>query len=169
MEGGGGGGRGGGGDGGGVSTLSMTWTTPLRAMMSATVTCASLMKTPELVTRATAISPAAVSISPLVSCVDSTPCPETTWYRSTLVSAPDGSASNASRVPAGSALKAASVGAKTVKGPSPSSAPTSSAATSAASRVWCDGLAATMAAMEGGGGGGGGDGNRGPATVIAIF
>ena len=54
------------------------------------------------------------------------------------------SANNASIVPAGSAAKAASVGANTVKGPVPDNVPARPAAITAASRVVCSGLLTMM-------------------------
>src|SRR4249919_3649831 len=60
--------------------------------------------------------------------------PETTWYSRIFLSAA-GSLRRPSSVPAGSAAKAASVGAKTVKGPLPWSVSTRPAALTAVSRV----------------------------------
>src|SRR3954470_22957632 len=60
--------------------------------------------------------------------------PETTWYRRIFLSAA-GSLSRPSSVPAGSAAKAASVGAKTVNGPVPWGVSTRPAALTAASSV----------------------------------
>ena len=61
--------------------------------------------------------------------------PAATWYNKISVSAPDGSSSNDSTVPSGKAANAASVGAKTVKGPSPDKVSTRPAAITAASNV----------------------------------
>src|SRR5664279_1818749 len=60
--------------------------------------------------------------------------PETTWYRRIFLRAA-GSLRRPSSVPAGSAAKAASVGANTVKGPLPWSVSTRPAALTAVSRV----------------------------------
>src|SRR4051794_38110234 len=73
--------------------------------------------------------------------------PETTWYRRIFLSAA-GSLRRPSSVPAGSAAKAASVGAKTVKGPSPWSVPTSPAAVAAARRVLNDPASVAVATMS---------------------
>ena len=51
------------------------------------------------------------------------------------VRSPEGSAKSASKVPAGNASKAASVGANTVNGPGPERVPAKSAAITAASKV----------------------------------
>ena len=61
--------------------------------------------------------------------------PETTCVNKIVVSV-GMSSRRASTVPAGNAAKASSVGAKTVNGPSPARAPSNSAATTAAQRVW---------------------------------
>src|SRR6478735_2184077 len=83
--------------------------------------------------------------------------PETTWYRRIFLRAA-GSLSRPSRVPAGSAAKAASVGANTVKGPLPCSVSTSPAAVAAVRRVlkepasvavWTMSLAMVAAEAEG--------------------
>src|SRR4249920_2440789 len=83
--------------------------------------------------------------------------PATTWYRRTFLRAA-GSLRRPSRVPAGSAANAASVGANTVKGPVPWSVSTRPAALTAVSKVlnepasvavWTTSLAMAAADAEG--------------------
>ena len=78
-------------------------------------------------------SPFRVVTSPAVRSVDNTLAP-TTWYNKISASAPVGSSSNSSTT-APKAAKAASVGAKTVKGPAPERSSASSAAITAASNT----------------------------------
>ena len=122
---------------GGISTLSMTWITPLDAITSAEVTFASLTATTPLVTvkdRSSPLSASAVIPSVTSEAVTS---PLTTWYSSmSLRVAFSSSVSNADKsIPA--AAKASSVGAKTVNGPSACSADTSPAWDNAATRESC--------------------------------
>src|SRR6478752_2261364 len=73
--------------------------------------------------------------------------PETTWYSRIFLSAA-GSLRRPSSVPAGSAAKAASVGAKTVNGPLPWSVSTRPAALTAARRVLNDPASVAVSTMS---------------------
>ena len=126
------------GGAGGNNTASITCTTPLSAVRSATVTWASLMNTPSMVMLTVTSGPRRVSIiwpsdkSPLMA------SPATTWYckmapRSSEANRSSGVISRASTT----AVMAASVGANTVNGPSADKASARPAApTAVASNVW---------------------------------
>ena len=118
---------------GGISTASITCTTPLSVVMSATITCASLMNTLPPSKETVTSSPFSVVTSPAVRSVDNTFAP-TTWYNKMSASAPVGSSSNSSTT-APKAAKAASVGANTVNGPAPDKSSSNSAAITAASNT----------------------------------
>ena len=82
---------------GGVITASITCTTPFEAMMSSTITCASLMNTfpsPSMVTLMSGPS-AVAKVSPSDNEPASASAP-TTWYKRMSASAPSGSAKSAS-------------------------------------------------------------------------
>ncbi len=123
-----------------VITASMTCTTPLSASISVTVIIAWLMYALESNSDTKASVPSSISTiwpserSPAIT------LPLATWYCRMLASAPVASANNASMVSWPSASNASSVGANTVKGPSPESAPARSAAITAASRLSCTSL-----------------------------
>ena len=122
------------GSAGGMSTLSITWMTPLEARTSAVVTVASPILTVPSATVKVASSPfSMVTVRPSVTADDWTD-PEYTWYvRMSASVAFSSSVSNDARsIPA--AAKAASVGANTVKGPSACSAVTRFACARAATR-----------------------------------
>ena len=92
----------------------------MSAVISATVTWALSIKTPdELIVTVTSVPKSVVTIWPLVNIPDVTLSP-TTWCNKILVNS-GRSFKRAARVPEGSALNAASVGAKRVKGPLPES------------------------------------------------
>ena len=130
--------------GGGVSTTSITCTTPFAASISARITFESLINTPSGVMEMLMSFPSRVlAFIPFERSVDIT-LPPTAWYRRICVRSPEGSWRRVSTVPVGSAAKAASVGANTVKGPSPESASASPAAITAASSVLCTSLLTTM-------------------------
>ena len=131
------------GGAGGRRTASMTCTTPLSARMSATVTVALLIITEPPMMETVTFAPLRVVISwPSESDVLRA-SPPTTWYVRMALSN-SASARTASMVPAGSASNAASVGAKTVNGPSPLNAPARPAARTAASKVVWSGLLTMM-------------------------
>jgi len=113
----------------------MTWTIPLLAITSATITLALLTITPDSVTIIVALSPLRVSMCPFLR-EELSAFAVTTWYNSISLSWPTlAGSSKLSRRPAGSAAKASFVGAKTVSGPSPERAPIKSAAATALARV----------------------------------
>ena len=121
---------------GGISTLSMTWITPLDAGTSASTTVASLTMTESPTVKERSSPLTAAATSPSVTAEEGT-SPATTWYSSmSLRVAFSSSVSNADKsIPA--AAKASSVGAKTVNGPSACSADTSPAWDNAATRESC--------------------------------
>ena len=128
---------------GGKRTASMTWTTPLSARMSATVTVALLIITEPPMMETVTFAPLRVVISwPSESDVLRA-SPPTTWYVRMALSN-SASARTASIVPAGRAAKAASVGAKTVNGPWALKSSARPAATTAASSVVWSGLFTMM-------------------------
>ena len=109
----------------------MTWITPLDAVTSACVTTASLTFT-STPTPKDNLSPFSASVvSPSERSVDITK-PVTTWYvrMSTSVAFSSSVSKVLKSIPA--AVKASSVGANTVKGPSPCNVLTKSACTKAA-------------------------------------
>ena len=120
---------------GGMSTLSMTWMTPLDAVTSAVVTFASLTMTSPFVTVKERSSPlSACAVIPSVTSEAVTEA-KTTWYRRMSLRVEfSSSVSNVDRsIPA--AANASSVGAKTVYGPSCCRAPTSPACIRASTRM----------------------------------
>merc|ERR1719160_1919249 len=121
---------------GGRSTSSMTWMTPLLHMISALTTFAVFTMTVASSMVLVSSGPATVvAFMPLLRSLLST-FPETTWY--VRMPASSGIARSASAVrPSFSraAVKALSVGAKTVKGPALFIVVTSSACVSAAAKV----------------------------------
>jgi len=117
---------------GGMSTASITWMTPLQAGTSGMITLESLTFTPSSRLISTS-APLTVATGPLVRSPLST-LPETTWYVKILVRA-GMSSRRPSTVPSGRSAKASSVGANTVKGPSPERVSTKSAAITAATKV----------------------------------
>ena len=127
---------------GGKSTASITCTTPLSVVMSATVTIALFIRTLPPSKDTVMSSPFSVVTVPAVKSVDNTFAP-TTWYNKISASAPVGSSSNSSTTEP-NAAKAASVGANTVNGPAPDKSSSSSAAITAASNVlWSSELTMT--------------------------
>ncbi len=106
------------------------------------------MNTPSLLMVTVMSEPSSVvNVSPSERLPDMAVAP-TTWYFSISASCPVGSASSASIVSCPSAAKASSVGAKSVNGPSPESAPARSAAITAASSVSWRGLLTTISTIE---------------------
>ena len=144
---------------GGRRTASMTWATPLLAMLSALTTVArnerSELATVTLVTplllflMTQSAPPDAVSnvCSPDLSSADST-CDATTWYRMTCLSC-SLSARSAAKSFSGRAANAALFGAKTEKLPSPLNASTRPAALTAANNVDKSSAAVTRPASDG--------------------
>ena len=121
---------------GGISTLSITWMTPLDAGTSASTTFASLTITPSPTAKDKSSPFTAAADMPSVTADDGT-APDTTWYSrmSVSVALPSSLSSAARSIPA--AANASSVGAKTVNGPSPCNVVNSSAWTTAATKeVW---------------------------------
>ncbi len=132
------------GNAAGTSTASITCTIPFSASRSATVTIASLIITfPPVMVTVTSCPNNVSSICPSERSVDIA-APDTTWYNNTSASAPVGSASKASSTPIGKLLKAASVGANTVKGPAAERSSSNSAAITAVSKVVWSGLSTMM-------------------------
>ena len=118
----------------GINTASITCTTPLSAIISATVTIALSIITPlSLIETINSVPFNVIAIIPSDRSVESTE-PDTTWWVRIAVNR-SMSASTASRVPSGNASKAASVGANTVNGPSAERASTKPAAITAVSKV----------------------------------
>ena len=109
--------------------------TPFDATISASTTVASLIVTVPLSTYTQTFSPSTVVTGKRLDRSDDKTLPLTTWYRRISVSAPVGSATRALMVLAGRAAKAASVGAKTVKGPGLLKVSTRPAAETAAIRL----------------------------------
>ena len=118
----------------GISTVSITWMTPLDASMSAISTVASPIETVPPSTEIARLSPCTVSAESSVTTCSELTAPATTWYSRMSVNA-GMSPSSDSTVPSGSFANASSVGAKTVNGPSPCNVPTRPAASRAATNV----------------------------------
>ena len=102
----------------GVSTLSMTWMTPLLVATSASVTFAPLTMTPSFTVNESGCPLTASALMHSVTAVEGT-LPATTWYWRMLDRAalPSGVSREARSISA--SMNAWSVGAKTVNGPVP--------------------------------------------------
>ena len=121
----------------GINIASMTCTTPLSAIISATITFAfPIITIPSVIDTDTSPPCSVVTIMPSDKSVLNA-VPDTTWFNSICVNCPVGSASNVSRTSSGIKPNASSVGANTVKGPSDASVSSKPAATIAASSVLC--------------------------------
>src|SRR5512141_2392695 len=119
---------------GGKITASMTWITPLLALMSALMTLAlSTMIPAESMVILTLLPSTVFTDIPFFKSEDIT-SPGTTWYVRTEVSRVL-LAIKASITALGTLAKASSVGANTVKGPGPLNVSTSPAAFTASTRV----------------------------------
>ena len=119
---------------GGNNTASITWTTPLSANTSATVTIALSIYTPvESIVTLTLVPSKVVTNCPLDNIDDITLSP-TTWCSNISVRV-EISFNSAGTVPGGKALKAASVGANNVNGPGPDNVELSAQVSTATSKV----------------------------------
>ena len=120
----------------GVSTLSITWMTPLLVLTSARVTVASLTITPSPTVKAIGLPLTVFAVRHSVTADDGT-LPAMTWYRRISVSAalPSGVSRAARSIPA--SANAWSVGAKSVNGPVPWSVSSNSACiTALTNELW---------------------------------
>ena len=130
----------------GNKTASITCTTPLSAIISATVTCALSINTPlELIVTVTSV-PFKVVTTWLFDNIDDITLPWTTWCCNILVNKGI-SFNKADTVPAGNKLKAVSVGANKVNGPAPDNAPSSAHASTATFKVVWSGELDTISYM----------------------
>ena len=121
---------------------------PFEAITSAAVTVASpTLTTPSVTVNVTSSPLYIVAVIPSVTSVDATE-PTYTWYvrMSVSVALPSSLSSAAKSIPA--SVKAWSVGANTVNGPSPSSVATNSACVSAATNESCDPVFAAFVGMS---------------------
>src|SRR3954452_9431757 len=133
---------------GGSITLSMTWMTPFDAITSGVTTLAvSFRYTVPSFTEMPIGDPSteAADVSPTT--LSAVTEPGTTWNSRIFLRAA-GSLRRPSSVPAGSAAKAASVGANTVKGPLPSSVSARPAALTAVTRVLNDPASVAVSTMS---------------------
>mmetsp|Transcript_26446 Transcript_26446/g.62745 ORF Transcript_26446/g.62745 Transcript_26446/m.62745 type:complete len:220 (-) Transcript_26446:10-669(-) len=121
---------------GGIKTSSITWTMPLFAMKSASITFAtSFSMTPLPLTSISIADPSTVSTDVSLSMLLATFASPKTWYRRTFFNK-SVSASSVSTSPSSNFPNASSVGANTVNGPSPAKTSTRpSTAPSAVTRV----------------------------------
>ena len=143
----------GGGGGAGNKTASMTWTTPLSATRSVTVMRALFTYAPESVNEMVNSSPFKVGTIIWSIKSASKTFPPWTWRVKMDVNV-SMSAKTAASVAESMAAKASSVGANTVKGPSPLKVPARSAAKTASSNVSWSSLSTMMSTTVVGGGGG---------------
>lgn len=133
----------------GRRTVSMTWITPLLVTMSAAVSLTPLTRTAPSLKAMAMDSPPRVLAEAFSSAVArGTRAAMTCNFKMATSWALFSGLRRDSSVPLGSLAKAASLGAKTVNGPSPLSAPTKSAAVRAAARVLNEPAATAVSTMS---------------------